>query len=93
MPIPKRWSKPPKAKSAPEKPGVYEFGDSQGNILKIGEGDDLRDRITQQMPNKPKDVTRIRWREAKQNEKLEQKMLEEFQKEHGKLPKYNKRIG
>ena len=93
MSIQKRWSKPPKAKNAPEKPGVYEWGNSKGNILKIGRGDPLKDRLTEQMPSKPKDVTRIRWSPARNAEKLEKQMLEEFKKKHGRLPKYNERIG
>lgn len=93
MSIRKRWSKPSKAKNAPEKSGVYEFGSTRGGILKIGKGDNLQDRITQQMPSKPKDVTRIRWLQARQNEKLEKQMLEQYKKKHGRLPKYNERIG
>jgi len=93
MTIQKRWSKPSKAKNAPEKSGVYEFGNSQGTVLKIGEGDNLKERIMKQVPSKPKDVTRIRWLPARNAEKLEKQMLEEFKEKHGRLPKYNERIG
>ena len=93
MPIPKRWSKPTKAKSAPEKPGVYEWANSKKEIVKIGEGENLNERLGEQMPSIPKDVKYIRLLETKVHEKLEQQMLEQFKKEHGKLPKYNERIG
>lgn len=93
MSIRKRWSRPSKVKNAPKTSGIYEFGNSQGTILKIGKGDNLKDRLTKQMSSKPKDVTRIRWLQARQNEKLEEQMLTEFKKKHGRLPKYNERIG
>lgn len=93
MPIQKRWSKPSKAKNAPEKPGVYEWANLKKEIVKIGEGGDLKQRLEGQMQSKPKDVKFIRLLETKAHEKLEKQMLEQFKKEHGKLPKYNERIG
>lgn len=93
MPIQKRWSKPPKANNAPEKPGVYELGNVKKEIVKIGEGGNLNERLRGQMPSLPKDVKFIRFLETKAHEKLEKQMLEQFKKEHGKLPKYNERIG
>ena len=93
MPIPKRWSKPTKAKSAPEKPGVYEWANVKKEIVKIGEGGNLNDRLRGQISSLPKDVKYIRLLPAKAHEKLEKQMLEQFKKEHGKLPKYNERIG
>lgn len=93
MPIPKRWSKLTKAKSAPEKPGVYEWANSKKEIVKIGEGESLQKRLAQQMPTKPKDVKLIRWQQTKKHEKLEKQMLDRFKEEHGRLPKYNERIG
>jgi len=93
MPIPKRWSKLSKVKSAPQKPGVYELGNAKKEIVKIGEGGKLKERLQGQMPSKPKDVKLIRWQEIRQHEKREKQMLEEFKKKHGRLPKYNEQIG
>lgn len=93
MPIQKRWSKLSKAKIAPQKPGVYELGNAGKNIVKIGEGKKLKERLDQQMPSMPRDVKFIRFLETKAHEKLEKRMLEQFEKEHGRLPKYNERIG
>lgn len=93
MPIQKRWSKLPKAKSAPPKPGVYELANPKKEIVKIGEGENLNERLRGQMPSLPKDIKFIRLLETKAHEKLEKQMLEQFKKEHGRLPKYNERIG
>ena len=93
MPIQKRWSRLPKAKIAPQKPGVYELANLKKEIVKIGEGGNLNERLRGQMPSLPKDVKFIRFLETKAHEKLEKQMLEQFKKEHGKLPKYNERIG
>ncbi len=93
MPIQKRWSKLSKAKITPEKSGVYELGNAERNIVKIGEGKNLKERLDQQMPSIPKDGKFIRWQEIKQHEKREKQMLEKFKKKHGALPKYNERIG
>ena len=93
MPIPKRWSKPTKSNSAPEKPGVYEWANAKKEIVKIGEGENLKRRLAPQMSAKPKDVKFIRWQEKRQHEKVEKQLLEEFKKRHGRLPKYNEQIG
>jgi len=93
MPIPKRWSKLSKVENAPKKPGVYELGNREKTIVKIGEGKKLKERLSQQMPSIPKDVKFIRWQEIKQHEKREKQMLEEFKEKHGRLPKYNEQIG
>ena len=93
MPIQKRWSKLPKVKNAPAKAGVYELGNVKKNIVKIGEGKKLKERLDQQMPSIPKDVKYVRWLQTKAHGKLEKQMLEQFKKEHGRLPKYNERIG
>ena len=62
-------------------------------IVKIGEGENLNERLRGQMPSLPKDVKYIRLLPTKAHEKLEKQMLEQFKKEHGRLPKYNERIG
>lgn len=93
MSIPKRWSKLSKAKSAPPKPGVYELANVKKQIVKIGEGENLNERLRGQIPSLPKDVKHIRLLPTKVHKKVEKQMLEQFKKEHGKLPKYNERIG
>lgn len=93
MPIQKRWSKLSKVKSAPPKAGVYELANLKKEIVKIGEGENLNERLRGQMPSLPKDVKFIRLLKTKAHEKLEKQMLEQFKKEHGRLPKYNERIG
>lgn len=93
MPIQKRWSKLSKTKSAPPKPGVYELANLKKEIVKIGEAENLNERLRGQMPSLPKDVKLIRLLETKAHEKLEKQMLEQYKKEYGKLPKYNERIG
>lgn len=93
MSIPKRWSRLPKAKLAPQKPGVYELGNTKKKVVKIGEGKNLNRRLGEQIPSMPKDVKFIRILETKRHEKLEEQMLEEFKKKHGTLPKYNERVG
>ena len=62
-------------------------------VVKIGEGENLNKRLRRQMPSLPQDVKFIRFLEAKAHEKLEKKMLKQFEKEHGKLPKHNEQIG
>lgn len=70
MPIAKRWSKPSKANKAPPKSGVYEFGDAKGEVIKIGEGGDLSDRIPSALAEAGRQVKGIRWQEAKRGKKL-----------------------
>ena len=93
MSIPKRWSKPSKAKIAPQKPGVYEWGNIRKKVVKIGKGENLNERLRGQMSSLPKDVKYIRLLPTKAHQKLEKQMLEQFKKKHGRLPKYNERIG
>ena len=100
MPIPKRWSKFTKEKidSAPEKSGIYELGDGKGVIMDIGSGDSkegIKTRLRIKKDTRPKTVKKFRFMlttPSQDPKALEQKHGERFEKQHGTLPRLQKRL-
>jgi hypothetical protein len=92
MPIPKRWSSKSKAPKLPPKPGAYELGSRQGEILYIGKAEELNRRVQQQLrdPAKARRVAKIRVSEGPSPDALEKKLVKRYQQLHGgKLPPLN----
>jgi hypothetical protein len=100
MPILKRWSKFTQAMvdSAPAKAGIYELGNSRGEIVYIGsseKGEDIRGGLRFHKKNKPKSVRCFRFLLAglfQNAEAMEQYHCELFKDKHGRLPKLQKRM-
>jgi hypothetical protein len=94
MPIPKRWSPLKNIERLPEQPGVYELGDGNKSILKVGSGEDLQRRVRQQLTMSGKTKPKfVRWEETSQPEVIERQHLLRYQESHGgKLPPLNETI-
>jgi len=100
MPIRKRWSDFTKTKinSVPEKPGVYELGDAKGEVVDIGSGDSaegIKARLLAKKEKRPSTVKKFRYKVTPPRQdplKEEQKLGENFERKHGKLPRLQKRL-
>ena len=100
MPIPKRWSKFTHAivDSAPAKAGIYELGNSNGEVVYIGsseEGEDIRGRLRFHKKKNSRSVRYFRFLLAGlfQNAKaMEQHHCELFKARYGRLPRLQKRM-
>jgi len=91
MPIKKRWSNLDNVEQAPEKPGVYEMGDKDGNIVYIGQSNDVHRRLQEHTsPKPPKGVKSIRFQRVTNPHSKERQMLRAFERNTGRLPKLNK---
>ena len=100
MPLFQKWSHFDKEHvlSEPNSLGIYELGDSSGNILYIGEGR-LHDRLNSHfinggdpIPGTSKyraEITGSKER-AEQRERAE---LRDYIKTHGNCPRFNDRLG
>jgi len=91
--------------SVPNKPGVYEVIDENGNVLHIGRASNLRSRVKQHLvKGKGKHSTRkrmledgvnfnnlkVRWAVTNWPNSAEEFLHKEFKKKYGCLPKYTK---
>lgn len=99
MPISKRWSHFTKENVTQEDNvfGVYELGDTNGEVVYIGEGR-LRDRLLSHFPSGSDPIPGTKYyRVEKTGSKLraeqrERALLNDYAKKHnGRLPKYNQR--
>lgn len=98
MPIRKRWSRS-KAKhiekNVPTSAGVYELK-CFGEVVYIGTSTNLRNRLLEhereRSPNKYryKEVSRGWFGLGNGHVKTEDKLLSQFEKNHGRLPRWNK---
>ena len=92
-----RWSEE-NTKNIPEKPGVYAFYDKKNVLIYIGSSSNLRERFrhywTTNFEEDPcKRATKKYKREFTSNyEAREKALLEQYKREHGKLPKCNEKI-
>lgn len=95
MPIKKRLSKltPANLSNVPSKPGVYELGNKNKKIIDIGGSDDsLKSRLQGKQPPAAK---YFRYKAAKTSQsgiRMEAKEGTKFEEQHGKKPKYTKRL-
>lgn len=78
--------------------GVFELSDSAKNVIYIGEGK-LQDELKRYKSGKDPCKTqarKFRYEQMNSKQRAEQReraLLKEFEKEHRKLPRCNKRIG
>lgn len=100
MPIQKRWSKFTKEKisSVPEAEGVYELGDTKGEVVDIGSGDGergIKSRLENKKNTRPTTVKKFRYKltsPSQDPKKEERKLGEAFERRHGRLPRLQKRL-
>ena len=97
MPIKADWYSFDNVKLAPEASGVYELGyKSNGSVVYIGSSESsVRSRLVKHIERKDFiGVTHFRFRKTPPDNArpAERKLCLEYQKKHGKLPKYNKNI-
>lgn len=85
------------AKNIPEKPGVYAFYDEQRVLIYIGSSSNLRERFTHywttNFEEDPcKRDTKVYKREFTEDYKAREKeLLEQYFREHGRLPRCNEK--
>lgn len=92
MAIPKRWSKATKRSKAPEKAGAYELQDKQtGGTAYIGSTTNIKRRLGEHFGNAftRRKVSGFRFQETNKPEATEKKMLKDYKKKHGRLPRLN----
>lgn len=100
MPLAIKWSSFKKDNVLEESNayGVYELGDSEGNILYVGEGH-VRDRLESHFgigndPIPGAGLYRIEYTGSKERaEQREHAEIRAFQHKHGDCPKFNDRLG
>lgn len=100
MPIAKRWSRFTwnRLDEVPNVLGVYELADDNDYIIYIGSGK-LRDRLAHWKSSNDScklQARKFRFEELYSDERCRQReraLLREYEREHGKLPRCNERIG
>ena len=100
MGIPKKWSRYTKENvlSIKDVFGVYEIADRNRRILYIGQGK-LRTRLLRHFIDGPDPIPgaayfRVLELYSKMRaEQKERRLLKDFKRRHGKLPRYNQRVG
>lgn len=91
------WSEGNTKKIA-EKPGVYALYDEDYNLIYIGSSSNLRERFSQYWATRfgedvCKRATRTYKREfTAEYEAREKKLLEQYRREHGRLPACNEKV-
>ncbi len=95
MPIKADWKlfDLPTCRMCPEDSGVYELGyATNGIVVYIGKSNSsLKSRLMKHIERKDfTDVTHFRFRKTEEARRAEYRLLSEYRKRHGKLPKYNK---
>ena len=100
MPIPKRWSSftLERLRLVPNEPGMYELGDTRGEVVYIGSGDSahgVRGRLNFHKKHKPKSVKYFRFLLASIWESpidMETEHCELFFERYGRRPRLQKRM-
>ena len=75
----------------PEEPGVYRLK-KEGEIVRIGEGGNMRDRLNIHLKDYPSDVDMFDFEivpDAEERKKEEKRLIKSFQQLVGRLPKLN----
>lgn len=93
MPLRRRWSpcdRPHIVENVPEKRGVYELK-CFGELVYIGYSSNLQQRLLSHCRSKNPNYYRFkRARFFRSAKALEDKHLSKFEREHGRLPRWNK---
>ena len=100
LPIAKRWSRFrwDKLDEVPDVFGVYELADDNDYIIYVGSGR-LRDRLRGWKSSDDQCIMqarKFRYEELYSDERCRQReraLLREYERQHGKLPRCNKRTG
>lgn len=86
-------------KNVPARAGVYAFYDANGTLIYIGSSSDIRERFRhywstdfEEDPCK-RDTKKYKREFTEDYEEKEKELLEQYEHEHGKLPKCNKKRG
>lgn len=98
MSLQKRFSefKEPKIKEEENVIGVYEIANRERSVVYIGRTRNMKDRLLDHLNGKCTGEKGYYYRnkitnDIKEAERLEDKFLEEFQEEHGRLPECNEK--
>jgi len=97
LPIRKEWIEltPDNIAQVPEKDGVYELGDGDGNIIYIAGTPNLREGIREKMEeDNPclKEARFFRYEEVFMYTMRESELIQQFIRQHKRLPKCNEEI-
>lgn len=98
MPIQKRWSRFSwdNIEGVPDDAGVYELGNSNGEVVYVGKSENLRQRLIQHKNDPSKSRSKyFRYELAglfDSPSDMERRHGEKYQEEHGSLPPKQKRL-
>lgn len=97
MPIRKDWIEftPENIARVPEKDGVYELGDSEGTVIYIAGTSNLRQGLQEKMEeDEPcfKEARFFRYEEAFMYTMRESELIQQFMRQHKRLPKCNEEV-
>ena len=81
--------------SVPQSEGVYQLFDSGKNPIYIGRSDDLRRRLTEHLNTSDtciKSASYFTYEVSSRSISREQELLEEYKRNHGRLPRCNDKL-